>query len=185
MDDQIYRIKVKLGQAEFDAEGPEAAVKEAYKEFLLALRPGVQSDSLSPLRGNSVGAADNNSSIDPGNDGEAPLDSAEETQSKRLFMIHKDNTVSLRLLPKGKERDGDALLLLLYGYLLFRKLEHVTALELMKATKQSGIQLDRLDRTFARYSPYVNTGGARKGKRYSLNNQGITKARELAKETLG
>ena len=48
-----------------------------------------------------------------------------------------------------------------------------------KASAQSGLTIDRLDRVMAKNEPYCLKGGLKKGTYYSLNNQGLMKAGEV------
>lgn len=89
------------------------------------------------------------------------------------------------MLPKGQQKLADGLLLLLYGFRKLKQQEMVLSLDLMKAARQSGIQLPRLDRTLAKHKELVVEGGAGKGKRYGLNNLGITRAEEIMGGLLG
>ena len=55
----------------------------------------------------------------------------------------------------------------------------------MKAVRQSGVQLPRLDRTIQHYHQLIISGGFKKGKRYGLNNQGLLRAHKLVMELIG
>jgi hypothetical protein len=97
----------------------------------------------------------------------------------RAFINHAKNGISLRVLPQSPERDAETLLMLLYGFRVLKQQEYATAFQLMDAAKQSGLQLDRIDRTLARVNQYVLRGGARRGTRYGLTNPGILHAEAL------
>ena len=90
-------------------------------------------------------------------------------------------------LPKTEDPDADALLLLVYGYQELRPNDYpVSGVRLMQSAKQSGLhQVDRIDRTIDAHTQFVNSAGSRRGKKYSLNNQGSLKAKELIKNVLG
>lgn len=56
-----------------------------------------------------------------------------------------------------------------YGKL---KGEHkITGVTLMKAARQSGVKVSRVDRYMEMKKDYVLSGGAKRGRRYSLNNK--------------
>jgi len=74
---------------------------------------------------------------------------------------------------------------LLYGYDRIKDQHSVTGGTLKKAARQSGIQLDRVDRLIEPYGPLVNIAGFKKGRRYGLNNQGIRKAEDLLDQIIG
>ena len=166
-DPTNYKLQVKIGQAEFNAEGPEKTVKEAFDQFLKAT-------SALPTQ-----APSNQSSGKPHdqqNNGESTK--IEATLLQRIFAIDaKRNTISLRLLPPdGTNRASDAAILILYGCLVLLGLLEVPVTRLIAGLRQSGIQATRLDGIMATYSHLVIKGGARIGGRYTLNNQGVTQA---------
>lgn len=45
--------------------------------------------------------------------------------------------------------------------------------------KQTGLSIERIDRVMSKIEAYCMSGGARKGTYYSLNNQGLARAREV------
>ena len=90
--------------------------------------------------------------------------------------------VSLRMIPQTKNREADALLLVLYGYLALKNDHDVYGTKLMKAARQSGLSIDRIDRVISVHKGLYIRGGARRGARYALNNQGQAKARQILKE---
>ena len=97
---------------------------------------------------------------------------------ERVFRI--GDTLSLAALPNTDNVGADALLALLYGYLILDSQQTVTGTSLMKSAKISGIPLDRIDRTMKSNQPaFVNAGGVKKSRRYSLNNRGIARAKEI------
>jgi hypothetical protein len=164
-----HRIRVKYGEAEFDAEGAEDTVKSQYKEFMefLASAPKLI----------ATAARDQEEDDDEG-DG-AVVSKRQSDLLKRAFRT-EGNDVSLRVLPPGNgdgNRDADALVVLLYGFLRLNSQQEVSAMALMAAARQSGLQRERLDRVVP--ADFVNRGGHRKGVRYSLNNRGIARAEEL------
>lgn len=167
-----YKIRVKLGTNEFEAEGPEEVVKEQFGLFLeIAKAPGIpapRQDPPSPLRLN--GAIH----------GEAV--SAE--MLARAFAVDSEGQVSLRILPRTNDRDADGLLILLYG---FRKLSNqvdVLSGRLLRAALTSGLSAVRVDRTFMPHTELITKGGKRVGSRWGLNNRGIAKAEEIIIEML-
>jgi len=111
-----YKVAVKLGQAEFSAEGPEETVKEQLAHFFIAA-----TQPLSPqIKGNGNGTVHGNGHAN-GNGGHgAPAPEAEHTSVNqaiidRLFKEDRDGILSLRTLPKTDDRNADALLLILWG----------------------------------------------------------------------
>jgi hypothetical protein len=167
--DATYKIQVKLGSAEFTAEGPEALVKDAYEKFLAAAATPAAVPP--PPRRPANGA-------DPA----PPGDSASIELLNRVFK-RDGEIVSLRLLPQdGDSRAADSAVLLLYGFRTVLEVSEVPVMKLNRALRVSGISLDRLDRVIERHSPLYNKGGVKSGGRYTLNNQGVAWAEKFINE---
>lgn len=161
----MHRIKIKIGNSEFDAEGEPELVQSQYEAFLAALKSNV---TTSP----SVIA---DTQHQPSQRDFAPgyIDSVAD----RIFV--NDDTLSLLALPKTDNAVADALILLLYGYHRLRSERSVTGSALMKSAKQSGAKADRIDRFLDMKKEFVNSAGNRRGRRYSLNNRGMSEAENL------
>jgi hypothetical protein len=168
MDSQ--RIKVKIGEHEFEAEGPSDVVQRQFDAFkeLIANTPK-QSNVITPLKGNQ---------------GQTPTDSSVEEPSDLNSIIRVDGrVVSLTVKPKS---DSDAALLVLYGQRIFRKNETVTASEVRDGLEHSGYRFARVDRLM---QPLCDEGlvikiGAKKATRYRLTNPGYAKADGLAEAAI-
>ena len=156
-----HRIKVKIGDAEFEAEGPTELVKQQYSAFLEAISKVSQGApaSQTPLRNPPPGDAN-------------PDDLA------LVFQQGKEG-VSLLRTPKTDQPKADALIVLLYGFLKLQDERAVGATTLLKAAVASGLGLDRIDRTIEARSAWVHATGNRKGKRYTLTNPGIVEAKRM------
>jgi hypothetical protein len=177
--ENVYKLKVRVGEAEFEAEGPEDTVRDQFDLFMgcLADSGALRTGKLvkkPPQREDDTGGDPPDSSDDL--DGE--IDS---TLLERAFRQDSKGSVSLRTLPNGESTTADALMLVLYGIQKIKGLHEVSAIELTASARQSGINLTRIDRTLATQSDYVRKGGAGKGMRYSLNNPGENKSAELLK----
>jgi hypothetical protein len=165
--DGVYRVRIKIGTAEFEAEGREELVKEHYEEFL-----------------DSFGGSQPTGDVNQTTVIEQRKTSSEANGDliKRGF-LERDGLVTLLALPKGDEADADALVLLLYGYSVLKADDYpVTGVRLMQAAQRSGVQLDRIDRPIASREQYVLTTGFRRGRRYSLNNRGEQFAAQLLEQ---
>jgi hypothetical protein len=175
-----YKLSVKVGSAEFSAEGPEAAVKEQFAAFLEIV-------SSQPVAGTKPADAKRlpadtpevpsvvigNGTFEPGVD-RSCLDEAYIVDSKGL--------VSLRTLPPTEDRQADTLILLMYGHRALRQQPNVSADALINGARQSGLTLDRLDRVLGGYTHLHRKGGVRRGTRYTLNNPGIAHAEGILRE---
>jgi hypothetical protein len=166
------RVRVKYGNVEFEAEGERADAQ--YTEFMALLRT-LPSPSVDPAPAPTKAAASQPDPARNGNGSEIPV-----TQDvlSRVFQV-RDGIVSLLARPKGDKMEADALLMLLYGFNALANTPAVTGVTLMEACRQSGVQLDRIDRVMGTQSGYVNAGGAKRGRRYSLNNPGMKRAEAL------
>src|SRR5581483_5610022 len=115
------------------------------------------------------------------NGGQTPLSTNEEpfAQWSRAYRQDGDR-LSLHGLPQGKTQNADAIVLLIHGYHELLKRESIPSTELMNAAKQSGLRIDRIDRSIpSSHNAYLIKGGNGKGSRYSLNNRGRAYAQEL------
>jgi hypothetical protein len=171
----IHRIKIRLPSgAEFDAEGSPADVKAQYDAFLELMKAAPQV----PAKPAEAQENDkkNQSPMPPLGDGPEPDDAL----MKRIFDIATDGLVSLKVLPRGDNAQAQGLLLLLYGYRRISQIENVYAVTLSRAAAKSGIQFERLDRAMEPNTTYARRGGLRRGATYTLNNQGIAHAAQIA-----
>jgi hypothetical protein len=167
---ETHKLRIKIGDAEFEAEGSQESIKLQYDAFLAALAVTPRAPA---ARGGEGGGG-----IDHGG-GRTTTEDQDQLIAKAYIGDADKDLVSLRYLPKGENREADALLLLIYGYSKLKGAEAVLGTQLLRAARQSGLTLDRVDRHVAKYDSFLRKGGARKGMKYSLNNQGFVKAAEL------
>jgi hypothetical protein len=161
----IYKLHIRIGQSEFNAEGPEALVKDAYEMFLQAAKA---------LPAQAQTTKQSESQSEPTSEG--LLQRIYQADSKR-------GIVSLIHLPtESANRSSDAAMLILYGYKKLLNIEDVPVTKLMAGLRQSGIHVSRLDGIMSVYSQSVLKGGSRIGGRYRLNNQGLAQAEGLLKQ---
>jgi hypothetical protein len=155
------KLHVKIGNSEFNAEGPQEWVKEAYERFLQSCPANTNSSASSQDSANTLPLAN-------------PLD---QGLMERAFIV-KEDVVSLRHLPTVEtvNRTADAAILVLYGFKRLLKIEDVPVMKLNEGLRQSGITVERLDRYINVHSQLYRRGGARSGGRYSLTNSGETQA---------
>jgi hypothetical protein len=163
---ELRRLKMKIGNAEFEADVAEDEVQPMYDQFLSMLGH----EDRTPKRAGSV------EHFDRAYDRRALM---------RIFDLHEDGAVVLKVLPVGHDRETDALLLLLYGYRLLKSEECVMATHLFRAAKKSGISLRRPVYLYVRNSRFVIRNGQRKGSNYALNGDGLAMAKEITARILG
>jgi hypothetical protein len=175
---EFRRLKMKIGEAEFEADVPENEVQPMYHQFLSMLERRSQAAVSQPANGTDAhqkpeATAAAGSTI--------PLDAAcDDTLLPRIFDLGQNGAVTLKVLPPtGPDTDADAVLLLLYGYRLLKNENYVLATQLSRAAARSGITLRRPVNAYMRNSRFVIRGGQRKGSHYSLSSQGLAMAKEI------
>ncbi|MBI2752443.1 MAG: hypothetical protein HYX46_02855 [Betaproteobacteria bacterium] len=170
---KTHRIKVKLGDAEFDAEGSEEAVQAQYDAFLAAVSSLPKAATQAGLNA-TLGAATLNAT--------ATVSPAPQVLDR---VFRRGEILSLAALPSGDNAVPDAMLAILYGHMKLEGEQAVTGTMLMKSAKKSGVTLDRVDRVVEPLMPkYVAAAGVKKARRYQLNNPGIARAEEIIKAIL-
>jgi hypothetical protein len=168
-----YRLKVRVADSEFDAEGPEDTVKVQFDAFLAALSSlGKPSQNGKPSKNGSRDGSTEALGTD--------ADPVGEETWNRFYKLEGETDVSLKVLPATQNQNADALVLLLYGYLHLREVDTVNSADLLNMAKKSGLRIDRIDRNIpAEHNRYISKGGSRRGTRYGLNNQGQAYAQGL------
>jgi len=208
---EVRRIKMKFGDAEFEADVPEDRVQPMYTQFLCTLQ---RANRIPPrlINGGGTGFAKKAFAVEPiisppecfdhdrrinGGDNasakatrtvETIISSPESSDREvlmRIFDLHEDGAVTLKVLPKGPDTNADAMLLLLYGYYRLKNEECVLATQLFRAAEQSGISLRRPANEYARNSRFVTKDGQRKGSHYALNSHGLAMAKEITAKMIG
>jgi hypothetical protein len=167
-----YRLKIKLGEYEFDAEGPHDVVQAQFQAFqeMVASIPRVPTKSPEPPRDETP----------PPEGGSVRLDAGGIDAALSNIMKVENRIVSLTAPPRAVE---DAVLLLLYGQRMMRNNESVTGAEIVDGlTATGGLDIGRSDRLLERIARNgdVIMIGERRGKKYRLTNAGTNKARQIA-----
>jgi hypothetical protein len=154
------RLKIKIGNHEFEAEGPTETVQAQFSVFkeLIAEFNGLESveQQTPPV---------------PKNNSQLRLDSIMKTEGRVVSLTARANLLE------------DAILLMILGQKTFRSIDGVTGSEIVDGLKVSGQPADRIDRVITKLSDdgHVIITGVRRAKRYRLTNQGSAKAQEIAK----
>jgi len=165
-----YKLHIKIGPHEFHGEGPEDSVRRDYDEWKSLIKVAPNSNAVVPL-GIETPAE--------------PPESLPEVDRQLLIRVmisdEKRGLVSLRMLPRTDDRDGDALVLILLGHKLLRNEDEVFVTQLKPELTQSGLVVDRVDRIANRpvNAGFLNKAGFGKGGRYSLTNAGLDYAKAL------
>ena len=166
-----YKLKVKIGEHEFEAEGPVEIVQgqfAAFKELIASVpQPKPVADA---------------SAVQDGVDANSTLPGFPHVSIEKILRAD-GRLVSLTARCQDVE---EAILLLLLGQKDLRNNQSVTGAEVMDGLKQSGYVLPRIDRTMDKLGGEgaVITIGITRGRRYRLTNQGLGRALTIAKEVM-
>ena len=158
-----FKLRVKIGEREFEAEGQPDVVAARFEEFR-AIAEGTIASIARPTH-----------AVQP----------PSHPSARGIFRLNPNShTISLRIPPQGEDRQPNAALLILWGYHVLRGEEEVAVTRITDALRQSGVPVARLDRVLGRYSKQqmVLKAGQGKGGRYRLTNQGLARAEALAQE---
>jgi hypothetical protein len=165
------RLKMKVGDHEFDAEGSADSVREQFQAWqelvkMAAVAPVAQAQKQEPT-------------------GDTPPQPKQESNAIDANLLGRvmrweNRTVSLTAQLTSVH---DAILLMLYGQKIIRNNEAVTGSELLSGLGATGgFAVGRIDRFLDKLAldGDVTTFGERRGKKYRLTNTGTAKARAIA-----
>jgi hypothetical protein len=162
------RLKMKIGDHEFDAEGPVEVVEKQFADFkeLIASLPAKTPDIVL----HDIVPDPNSTSLLP----------SASSEMMKIFAVN-GRIVSLTAKPAN---EVDAALLLLLGQKQLRAVEACTGSEIKDGLKQSGYKPLRVDRMMDGFvaEGLVMINGRNRGKKYRLSNPGLVKAQALADE---
>jgi hypothetical protein len=165
------RVKVKIGDNEFDAEGPTETVQAQFKAFqeIVSTMPRIVAPS--PPR--------NDPQILKQQD---DVDKLPHVPIEKILHV-SGRVVSLTALPKSA---ADAALLIMLGQKDLRNNVSVTGQEIGDGLDQSGLPVPRVDRVMdkALEEAFVLKTGIKRGTRYRLTNQGLSKTLNIAKDLI-
>lgn len=164
-----YRLKLKIGDHEFEAEGPTEVVQsqfEAFKEMISTVperKPENTGSTSTP---------------------ESALTPVATLNIDRIFRT-QGRVISLTVPPSS---ETDAVLLILYGQKHFRKNENPTGSEIKDGIEQSGsgYQTARTGRILKNLfiDGAIIVTGKHRGKRYRLTNLGYNRAENIVRDAL-
>ena len=187
-----YKLRIKIGQHEFEAEGEEETVKAQFKEFKSIITdpvpPAGPFANLSGSRPPEVSPfnALSGSPPSPLTPTPHPTSRAIADQLEKIVRMDGKKPITMSALPLGEQREGDATLILLLAYKIFWQKDEMAGARLLDGLKRSGYNVDRVDRVMDQFiegaEPMVLRTGVRRGVRYRLTTRGATRASELVKE---
>jgi|ERR1035437_149077 hypothetical protein len=166
---ETTRIKIKIGDHEFEAEGPADTVQSQFEAFREMIST-IPRTALAPTPNNTAQVKQEKDDIE---------DLPHIEVGKVLHVAGR--VVSLTALPKSTE---DAALLIMLGHKDLRNNLTVTGQEIGDGLAQSGRPVLRVDRIMEKAlgEALVLKTGIKRGTRYRLTNQGLTKALNVAKD---
>lgn len=175
--ENTYRLKIKIGEHEFEAEGaPDIVQKQfqAFKELIVSLpakdpepfpKPPLAASGAVPLSNLGTNMPPNGHDL-------------------AKIMKVTDRIISLTVQASSLE---DAAMLILYGQKEMRGNELCTGGDVMSGlTATGGFAVSRIDKTLAKLGRDgdVIVIGEHRSKRYRLTNSGLTKVRQIASDLL-
>jgi len=193
----LSKIRIREGSSEIELEGSEKFVSQEAQKWLervSTLKPrssqageGGLGEINSRTNGNSGPSIHE---IPPNHAPQDPdLMPIRELLWKRLLEPHLkfSGLWSLRYAPKaraGENHVAEAALMLLAAHRDLERRSFLTALELMRALKASGVNPSRLDIPLktAVSKGLINPSGTRRARRYEITSQGLREAARNAAE---
>jgi hypothetical protein len=168
-----YRLKIKIGNHEFEAEGPADAVAKQFSDFkeIISKIPDLPIVvAAAPVLADAAA---------PGPAASGPLPPPVSALNK-IFRV-EGRVISLTALP-GSE--NEAALLVMLGQKELRDNDAATGSEVKDGLELSGFKPGRIDRTMERFvaDGLVLTMGRNRGRKYRLTNQGLVRAQAIADE---
>ncbi len=165
-----FRLRMKIGVHEFEAEGEQEGVERQFALWRELIASTPQTSASSPPLNPPLGGGEPPGALNAG-----------AGEFDKIF--HRTGKlISLTVLP-GPDRAADAALLLLLGHRLYNQVDQVGGTALLSGLKQSGYDTARVDRVLDRHVPeLVLRTGVRRAVKYRLNNPGLNRATELARE---
>ena len=168
-----YRLKVKVGHHEFDADGPRDAVEAQFQVWkeLIASAPPSQYPSPQNEAGDKI--------PQPPTENPSPTQDDIDSALEKIMKV-ESRIVSLTVRPESSD---EAVLLIMYGQKVQRNNDSVTGSEILSGlVTTGGTPVNRVDRLLEKLAADgdVIVTGQRRSKRYRLTNSGLQKSRSLA-----
>jgi hypothetical protein len=158
-----FRLRIKIGENEFEAEGPIEIVQEQFDYFR-------------ELVGTPTSKIEKQSLRAPSEDGEQSGNGAELSLDK---IMRVDGRVVSLIDPPNSA--ADAFLLILLGHRQFRGKLSVGGTEMAESLRASHHPMVRAERVADRLASegFVTTNGTHRSRRYELTNAGVARGRKL------
>lgn len=152
------KIKVKIGEHEFEAEGPVEVVNAQFEIFKELIKPTAD------FKDKTIFSL--------------PSERPSPTNFNRIFSLKNPRIVSLNDPTKSI---NDAMLLIIYGQKQCRNNEAATGGEIKSGLEASGYDGQEISRRLRelRHENLIAAQGTHRGKRYQLTNEGMSRVQEM------
>jgi hypothetical protein len=159
------KLKIKIGDHEFEAEGPSDVVQSQFEAFRALIELAGKTPQPSPAPSSTENPTSNALLK-----GELMLDKIMRVEGRVVSLTVRGNALE------------DETLLVLLGQRKIRTNDSVSGAEIMDGLRLTGRQVRRIDYQLDKMttSGDVITVGNGRARRYRLTNQGFAKAQELA-----
>ncbi len=168
---EVSKIRIKIGDHEFEAEGPAEQVMAQFETFkVLISTPSCAPTTAKPAI------------CENGNETQDVIDQYKRVQLEKIIRV-QGRVVSLTAIPTSTE---DAALLIMLAQKETRNNETVTGQEIGDGLAQSGRPVGRVDRLLdkAMSEALILKSGLKRATRYRLTNSGHQKALAIARELI-
>jgi hypothetical protein len=163
-----YKLKIKIGTHEFEAEGPADVVQAQFEAF---------KDLVSTQKFNNAASSQL----------ETTQNAADRVVSalEQSLVLDKITRIDERIvsLTARAETIEDAVLVVLLGQRMLRSNDSVTGSEVIDGLRQSGLAVNRVDWRLEKLASQglIIKIGSNRASRYRLTNQGMNKAQAVAR----
>jgi len=166
---ETMRVKLKVGEHEFEAEGPLEAVQSqlaTWKDLITEATTHIPKQCAQPTT-------------------QSPTNGTQSRNGLTLDAIMKLDGRVVSLTARGQSSD-DEIMLVLLGQKMLRSNDAVTGAEITSGLRQTGGLDGRID---YRLNKMIDAGevvaiGERRGRRYRLTNTGLNKAQEISRNVI-
>lgn len=169
------KLRLKVGQHEFEAEGPKEEVQAQFEAWKSLINAAPVAAAETPAAGNQTNSHGSTNTVNKPDD-------------PHLDLFESDgNTITLRAYPSGEQAD-DAVLLVAYAFKRIHNQDILSSVLLGKSLRLSGGTVDRVDRVVNNQIAkgfMMKAGGVGRGTKYRLTNTGSVRAEALARELFG
>jgi len=173
--DTPLKLKTRIGEHEFEAEGPADVVQAQFAIFKeMCVAAASTPKTISPPLQEAAKENLDKTPHQPDKPPHQPIERIMKAGGRVVSLTAKGETIE------------EAVLLILLGQKDLRNNQEVTGSEIMDGLKQSGYQLDRVDRITDKLADAgdIITMGVHRGRRYRLTNQGLARVLNVAKEVI-